>query len=430
MGNMGQAINGIVIGRQAKRGASLLAVSVVMVTLAVLSLAMFRLVDSGSRTQNASLDKTNARYVAEAGMSLAVMKFSAGTAIEELAIGTEQNPAAFGSGDFWVEVDGAIGSNLYELTATGVENGVGAQLKVVLEEVTDNLHVWAAFGDEGLTMDSNAQVDSYDSSLGSYASQDTNGNGSSSYALTNGNVGSNHDVDVDGNVKIYGDMTPGPTGAYTAGSNVTLSGSAANATAEVEMPAVTVPSIASMGDLDLDGSVSGPFSSYIPSGSYHFEAVTVDGNNVTVIGPAVLVFDSFEIYSSSEFLADTTNGPVEVYVLDDFVMNSNTLIAPLDWDPAGFELKLLSDNVIDPMLTVDLDVVDLNSNAQMYGTLYAPSASIEINSNFELFGSLVARRVHLDSNSKIHFDEALLSSQGATERTFQTVAWLSVPYQP
>lgn len=413
-----------------KSGVSLLAVSVVMVTLAVLSLAMFRLVDSGSRAQNASRDETNAKYVAEAGMSIAVMNFTSGMAVEELGMGSEQDPANFGSGDFWIESDGTLGANLYELTATAVENGVGAQLKVVLEEVTDNLHVWAAFGDEGLTMDSNAQVDSYNSSLGSYASQDVNGNGASSYALTNGNVGSNEDVSADANVKIRGDMTPGPSGGYSLGSHVTLSGSTASASALIEMPTVTVPTLPNLGDLDLDDSVSGPLSSYIPSGSYHFDDVTVDGNHITVIGPAVLVFESFEIMSSSEFLADTTAGPVEVFVIGDFVMNSNTLIAPLDWDPSGFELKLLSDNVIDPSLNVDLDVVDLNSNAQLYGTLYAPTAAIEINSNFELFGSLVARSVHLDSNSKIHFDEALLVAQNNGQRTFNTVAWLSVPYHP
>jgi hypothetical protein len=73
--------------------------------------------------------------------------------------------------------------------------------------------------------------------------------------------------------------------------------------------------------------------------------------------------------------------------------------------------------------------VDFESNAKLFGTIYAPSASIVINSNFELFGSLVARAVHLDSNSRIHFDEALLELDEDEEITFETVAWRQRPFQ-
>ncbi len=59
----------------------------------------------------------------------------------------------------------------------------------------------------------------------------------------------------------------------------------------------------------------------------------------------------------------------------------------------------------------------------MYGTIYAPNASVEINSNFELFGSVVARRVHLDSNCRIHYDESLQEARGETSGDFRTICW-------
>ncbi len=416
-------------GKQSKRGMSLLAVAMVMVSLAMLSLAMFSLVNSSTRSQKGAREEVNARYVSEAGLSVAVMNFSKGMAIDALPMGSVQDPVEFGSGELWVEVDD-LGGSLFELTSTGVENGVGSQIKVVMQEISSNLHVWAAFGDEGLTMDSNAQVDSYNSSLGSYSSQDVNGSGSKSYALSNGNVGSNADAEADSNVKVHGDLTPGPSGSATVTGNAAVSGSTAPAAALVDMPAVSAPSFTNMGDLDMDGSGSGAFQTYIPSGEYSFGAVTIDDGNAVIVGPATLVFDSFEMSSNGGLFADTTNGPVEIYVLNDFVMNSNTTLAPVDRVPSGLKVTLLSDNVIDPGMNVDLDAVDFDSNAEFYGTLYAPEASVEINSNFQLFGSLIARRVHLDSNSKVHFDEALLVAQNNQEREFVTVAWRHVPYHP
>jgi hypothetical protein len=127
---------------------------------------------------------------------------------------------------------------------------------------------------------------------------------------------------------------------------------------------------------------------------------------------------------------DTTNGPVDIYVMNDFIMGSNTTFAPADWIPSGLEVTLLSDNVIDPSLAVDLDDVNFESNAQFCGVVYAPNAIVEIDSNFEFFGSLIARQVHLDSNAKVHFDEALLVAPVNQDRQFETVAFRHVPYHP
>ena len=69
---------------------------------------------------------------------------------------------------------------------------------------------WGAFGDESMLMDSNAMVDSYDSSLGTYASQATNGTDPDHYAGESGNVGSNGNIDLLANTVVHGNATPGP----------------------------------------------------------------------------------------------------------------------------------------------------------------------------------------------------------------------------
>ena len=159
-------------------------------------------------------------------------------------------------------------------------------------------------------------------------------------------------------------------------------------------------------------------------GEFAFDESTLNaGSTLNIIGPATVVFSSLELGQNSMLEVDSTNGAVEIFVVDDFVMGSNTTFAPMDRNPtrvkevtaegevifeAALALNLLSDNVVNPDANVDLDEVDFESNAEFYGTLYAPYAIVEINSNFQLFGAMVAREILLDSNSKIHFDESLL----------------------
>jgi len=401
----------------------------IMVGLAAISLSLFTMVDSSGKAQQETKEQINARYVAEAGLSVALMEMQAGASVEEVDKGTVNQQVSLGDGSYWVEADG-LGNNLFSLRATGVENGVGSRLELVVREVAENRHIWAAFGEEGLTMDSNAKVDSYNSGNGSYDDQDVNGNGSNRYANSNGHVGSNQNVSADSNVKVWGNATPGPAGTASIQGNATVSGSTTPATALVEMPAITVPSYTSLGDKTFDGSGNGAFNDYIPTGEWRWGDVEVDMSPLEVIGPATLVFSSLRVDSNSEIIVDASNGPVEIYVEHDFVLNSNAMIASDTYTPADITINLLSDNVINPQQQVDLDEVDFDSNAQFCGVLYAPSAYVEINSNFELFGSLVARRVHLDSNSKVHFDEALLNAGADDERVLELVAFHHTPFHP
>lgn len=395
--------------------------SMAVTVISMTTLALFQVVGTSQRAVKGARNNVNAQLVAEAGLAEAMLQLTQGNSA---SMGSEQNPVDYGSAGFWVtETD--LGGGVHSIVATGVENGVGSELEMVVQELSTSFFSWAAFGDEGTTMSSNAQVDSYNSSLGSYASQDVNGSGSSSYALTNGNVGSNANVSMDQNAKVWGDLVPGPGGTSTVLGNAVVTGTTTSSPTKVEMPAIDLPSIPSSGSLTVpkNGSLS------VGSGDTHFDTFVISsGSTVEVEGPATLVFESFEIGSGAEFVVDATNGEVEIYVVGDFVMNSNTLIASTTYTPADVEINLLSDNVIDPGLEVDLDEVDFDSNAKLYGTIYAPSAAIEINSNFELFGSLVARSVHLDSNAKIHFDEALLDVSEDEEITFEVVAWRQRPF--
>jgi hypothetical protein len=402
-------------GNKDKRGAALLMCMLVVTAVAVMSLSLTTTSLHSNKERKEAHASLDAIYIAEAGIRMAAMDIASGRSGD---LGATDSPMDYGSGAFHVDAL-PLGNGVLQLTSTGTENGSSATIQVVMQADSSSQYVWAAFGEDSMTMGSNSLVDSYDSSLGTYASQWTSGSGSDRYALSNGTVGSNGDIVLSGNSDIFGNAVPGPGSSASRGSNATISGSTTSASEDVVIEDLEFPVYPPLGAYEAIGASS------LASGEYYFSDFEVDGNStLTIFGPAVIVADTMTLHSNASILVDATNGDVEFWVYEDFTMNSNTLIAPTDYDPVHIQLFLNADNVLNPDVDVDVDVeVSFDSNAMFFGTILAPNSSIEIDSNFELFGALVARRVHLDSNSRVHFDENLLNSSSGTSSSYSLLGW-------
>ena len=262
-----------------------------------------------------------------------------------------------------------------------------------MRAVPNTIWRFGLFGKDDFHMDSNARVDSYDSTAGNYAAQATNGSGGDIYARANGHVGTNRDLSLDANASVHGNATPGPSHTATITGNAVVSGSTAPAATQVEMPALTVPTYTNYGNLTVNPSTT------IAAGNAAYGLVTVRTNKrLTLTGPSTIVMSSLVLNSSADILVDSTNVPVTIYGLDNFIMHSNTTIHSINNKPADVRINLLSDNVASPEVTVQLDTVDFNSNSSITGIVFAPNARITFDSAFTLYGSYVV----LDTNDILY----------------------------
>ena len=410
-------------GGASRRGASLVAISLAIAALAVLSLGVVSVSLSQAGEQRGSKQDLEALYIAEAGVSDALLELSRGN---DGTLGSEQAPLPFGRASYWVE-RADLGPQMFALTSSAVTNRGGARVEVVLRRESSAFFRWGAFGDQRLTMDSNARVDSYDSSLGPYAAQALNGSGSSAYAREDGDVGSNGNVEMSQNSKVHGDVVPGPTSVATVLGNAVVTGGTTPAPEPTEMPELEIPDFGSSGDL----AVANQGVRILPAGDVEYDDLRVGGGGTLIItGPARVVVENLVLRSGARIVVNAAQGPVDLYVHKDFVMNSNTLISSATMKPADVRLHLKSDNIIDPDMNVQLDELGFESNSKLYGTIYAPQASVDIRSNFELFGSLVAKRVNLSSNALVHFDEDLIRSGDDGSGGFTRVCWRELPFRP
>ncbi len=408
--------------RANRRGVALVAVMIMMAGLATLSMALLSISMSAANTQRRSKEEIGALYVAEAGLADALFSLEQGGNGD---LGSAKERVDFGGASYWTDTteneDGTL-----SIVSTGLDGQGGARVQLVVEPGSESLFRWGAFADEWLHLDAQVLVDSYDSSEGPYEDQAVNGTGSDQHANEVGTTGSNGDITLDQNAQVYGDSIPGVDGTITILGNADVTGSIAPREEPAEMPEIEVPDIASSGPLDVANNTN----AFIGPGDFHYDRLRAGtGSTLNVYGPAKVIFDSFVMYSRAAITVHAENGPVEFFVHTDFILNSNTTIASTDYKPADVAFNLLGDNITDAQTDVDLDNLDFDSNARLYGTIYAPKALIRIDSDFELFGSLVARQIDLDSNCRVHFDEDLMKS-GNGESAYTVICWRELPYRP
>jgi len=401
-----------------ERGSALAMIILSVAALAALSAAMMAVSMSSAKEQGAEERESQARYICQAGLTQSLYQMERGLSG---AVGTSQNPTSWGGGRFWVTATPS-GASLTQLRATGLENGVGSSQELVVRAVPVNMWTWALFGRESANLDSSVRVDSYNSTLGSYASQ-VSGSGVTAHSLAGGSLGSNGDIFVGPASNIWGNATPGPSHTVEIdGGNV--SGSTTPALAPVDFPAINVPTYTNFGPLTVNSATT------VPSGNRTYTNLRVKSNKtLTIIGPAEVVMSNLTMESNASIVIDDTNGPVTLTVIDNFILDQNSSLHATSYNPASLRLNMLSDNVADPEVTVRLDTITIGSNSSIYGCIYAPEARITLDSEFSLYGSLMARSLDLDSNCNFHYDENLMTSMWNGTVTYETVAWRQVPYQ-
>ena len=397
-------------------------VTIIAVTMGGMCMALLSMTLGTGRVRVQAENTQRSFYAAEAGLSDVFMRMDEGLLDvpedEPLLVGSQAAPVPFGTSAYFVEVR-TIDSRSYSLISTGIDGRDQERLELVLAEAPSGFFQFAAFGADGVVLDSNAFIDSYDSSVGSYASQLQPGE---DFARENGDVGSNSDIHLQANTEIHGDARPGPGGILDdSAPNTYVSGSTDPSEELVELPPIEIPSIPSAGQLVGTSNVTlGP-------GLVHYDSILMQGGTtLTIRGPATLVADSFEMKANTQLLFETTDGPIELYAPGDFVLRSNSTVVTRSDSALDVTLLLAGNNTTkNPP-----DRLELGSNADFVGAIYAPYATFSLNSNFTIFGSIMCGFLDLSSFGAIHFDEALLYDGWGSSDEFEAALWRRLTPNP
>ncbi len=416
--------------RQGERGGSVLVVALlVVVGVAMLGACLVQFSASMTRNQMQAVDNKRAFYLAEAGLSEALLGLRMGKSGN---VGSVGMPARLGDGILWVEALGTPDRRIV-LKSNGLCGGGRASLSIVVERRSESTAALGIFSDGDLVVKSGSVIDAYDSTAPEPEELVAGFGGLIGVPPPPPpiatRVGSNGNIDVQGTTRlttrIAGDVTPGPDGVVTSGVGVTITGSTAPRMEPIALPEITVPKLDSKGDL-IHKSLT-PRTVY--AGENRYDSMIVGaGAQVIISGPQILVVGSMVLDDTARLTIDTALGSVEIHATEYLNFGLGSTVTTVLEDPSKVRFLISAsqavdrdgDGVVDPPVTI-------NSTGKMYATLYAPMAPIALGNSLELFGAITASSLSLSQGAKLHFDEALLSDDGAGAGNVQLLSWRIIP---
>jgi len=277
------------------------------------------------------------------------------------------------------------------------------------------LRDFALFGLEHVRVQRAALIDSYDSSLGSYASQKGN-----FHARERAHLGSNGDIELAALAKVYGRAQYGPDEEdhLDRAPDALLSDGFGPAHGPLTLPLPDAPD-APPGDAL---TVASKRSATLGPGVVTLaRLVTKRHASLRVLGPCDLVITGDALaYGQSTWTLDASAGPIRLYAAGSLRLRADARVVTPVEDPSQVSFYLTGEH---RKASAPSPEIVLEAEARFHGTLHAPRLSLRIGNAFELFGRAEARWIELAPGGKLHFDERLAAGSLDAREEFAVLTW-------
>lgn len=431
------------MSRAARERGSALVISTMMVVVALgIVAALLATVGAQTSFTGGARDRTQALFVAEAGINDALYQVSKGTSAATMT-------KSFGGGSYTVTTTPS--GTAYILHSNGTLNQQMRTVYAVIDRAAHILFPMAAVGTTHVMLRDSAFTDGFDSAVGPYnASANDNGHNHAPTSVP-GSVQSAQDVQFYSNpfhANIYGNATPGngftPSVWAPSGGTWYVSGSSAPAT--FPAPAtVAAPTIASSGT---DLAVSAGTTTI--TGDKSYKSLTVSSTGKLVIqGPARVVVTGENggaaLLNTAELQIDATNGPVSLFVSN---KKNTDVTSEYDYTQESFwaDTNTAVTNVTGKASDFTVFIMD-SSPATMqagpgggnpgnfYGSIYGPNANVRIGQGdgnqvnpINFYGAIVGAEVKIRGwQTGFHYDAVLGRSGTQVPGFYQVKVWKELP---
>lgn len=404
----GRASSGM---RRGNRGAALLAAlcfaTVLAISLGSYMTVCYRTLALSSRT----VQGTRAIELAESGMEDALWALNkndwsawtiTGSTATRTISGFNFDGGVTGTISLMVtSYDGSAGTRTVSVTGTTTQpDGSTISRRLTSTSARAPLFINAVSGTTGrVRFRSAGSADSYDSSLGTYASQTP---GYTAIIASGSTSTSSATVQLT-NAQIKGYVSTLSTGPSYSTSGK-LIGPTTPVTTKIDPTRITTSPYQPI----FDEVVPTGAGTTLPSGSatigtsgataaelYYATDVYLTGSQVlTVDGPVVLVISGDLNINTSAKIRITSTGSLRIHLAGDLTINGNGIQND----------TLLPKNLLIISTSNPYDTYGMATNTPFYGVIYTPVSSLTVSNSQTIYGAIVAKAVTFNASPVLHYD--------------------------
>lgn len=298
--------------------------------------------------------------------------------------------------------DDPVSADRWMLRARGTLGMSRRMIEVGVRRRVNRHFVEGLFSLEDLVMNGDVQTDSYDSALGTYATQAVNADAYGPYGGTKGHVGSNSDVILLGtSTAIRGNAIPGPLREVRLSGSPLILGDKAPRMDLIDIPPEPYGDFEAAFLVNDNDAVLGS----LPGNKARYSAanytLTIQAQETVTLPSGTYFLKSLVLNGGATL---EVNGDVHLYVTDTLDLSGGGFInhgAPTQFQvhahpyplPTGFSPSATS--------------VKVNGGSHVAMSLYGPGADLDISGGDHFFGAAVAKSINVSGNVFFHYDAAL-----------------------
>ncbi len=265
---------------------------------------------------------------------------------------------------------------------------------------------FGAFGNDGIYIDRQITLDSYDSRNGAYGGVNI---GSEANIGTNSGLSGGIWIDADSEIKgsVFSGYDSDPDLVVTVEASATIYGTKRSLHSAFGLPSVITPmGLPYRGDYSLDDNnldtinVSGEYGSF-----------SLGKNSTLRIEGDVILYITGDFYMDQNSVLEIASGAsLTIYLgAGDFEMDAGAVMNNLSLDPS--KLLVYGTGSFNGEIYMD-------QNTAFYGAIYASQGNVRLDASSGFYGAAVAKNVMIDVGAVIHYDKSLedleiLPSMGA-----------------
>ena len=465
-----------------RRGAALLLSLIAVLAVGAISATLRQVQTTIDGDQRFSIDRRAALYVAEAGIAEATLAISQGKSGE---MASEEIPAAFGEGFFWVEAQDRPDRSI-ELRCTAQVRTAEFVPRSIIVPNLNPITSRGFFGIEGVEIGQGTLIDGFDSTDGTYDSQVTATAPHRTTGLV-GRLGTLGQINLDGSSgasaesstftwgewvaetpsaeesKSGGELQKGSSGASrpqepspaastgSTSTEVSTTAATASTAASTMIHADIEGFVLSSGDAVVNGIIDLDPLGFIPppalrprtvatlNGDHTVtgaevglglessvevagDLVVSSGASLRLEGPLVLSAETLRLETGAQLLFDDSAGPIHVFLSDGIQSAPDSALHSLAPEQGSQGTSLF----VAPPEGLR-EHATLPTQGRFHGMLYAPGDRVVVPTDLRWLGAITARWLETEPGARLSFDAALATGGQGAAAAPRIASWQIVP---